>query len=278
MKLVNSNEMKDKIDKSEFVGVLLLGGTGSRLSPITRYTNKHLLPVYDKPLFYYPFSIMLLAGIKEFVFVVPDRCLIENVSRGLKETGLKIDLQFVVQENPDGIVGALLSIKRIIENRPFFLALGDNILVGHRVSEILREAMSISLNDQKAVLFTKVVKEAKNYCVVGINETGEVNRLVEKPEKQFSEIVSIGFYAYPSDTSTYLDKVELSERGEYEITSLNNLFLSEGRLDHISLNRGMFWIDAGTPENLSIASNIIRDFQSRGAQQIANLEEIEKYV
>lgn len=223
-------------------------------------------------------SIMLLAGITEFVFVVPDNSLIENVSRGLKETELKIDLKFVVQDKPNGIVGALLAIKKILENRPFFLALGDNILVGHGVSEILRNAMSISFNDQNAVLFTTMVKDAKNYCVVGLNETGEINNLVEKPEKQFSNIVSIGFYSYPSDTSVFLNEVELSARGEYEITSLNNLFLAKRRLDHISINRGMFWIDAGTPENVNVASNIIRDFQSRGGCQIADLNEIAKKV
>jgi glucose-1-phosphate thymidylyltransferase len=251
-------------------GVLLAGGSGTRLMPLTGAVNKHLLPVYDKPMIFYPLSLLMLAGIREVV-VVSGPGDIDQIS-GLLGDGSRfgISLHYVTQPTPDGIAGGLSLCRVIAQGREVMLVLGDNILLGRDLGASLK---AIQLGDS-AQIFTQVVDDPTPYAVVVRDDLGDVVSIIEKPPSAVSFEAVPGLYLYPSDVFLKIESVEPSARGEREITDLNRLYLEEGRLLAQPLSRGSQWVDAGTVTKLHEISTFVKLLQDRQGTLIASPEEI----
>lgn len=254
-------------------GIILAGGSGTRLYPVTKAVSKQLIPVYDKPLIYYPLSVLMLAGIREILVISTS----EDLPRFRQLLGdgsnLGIKLDYVVQPAPDGIAQAFSLGRKFIGEDDACLILGDNIFYGHGLPELLGSAVS---NAQKglATVFGYHVSDPERYGVVEFNDAGVVNRIVEKPAVPKSNYAVTGLYFYPNDV---VDKVTLltpSDRGELEITAVNQIYLDEGRLCVETMGRGYAWLDAGTHESLLEASFFIETIEKRQALKVACIEEI----
>tara|TARA_Y100000739_G_C20607420_1_gene466450 strand:- start:584 stop:1462 length:879 start_codon:yes stop_codon:yes gene_type:complete len=255
-------------------GIILAGGTGTRLYPLTKSTSKQLLPVYDKPMVYYPLSILMLAGIQDVLIIsTPD-----DISRfeGLLGNGSEIGMrfQYKAQASPDGLVQAFVLGKNFIGNDDVCLILGDNIFYGHGMSGILEEAVSVAKNNNMATVFGYYVKEPEHYGVVEFDKSGLVKSIEEKPIEPKSNYAVTGLYFYPNDVTSKATLVKPSERGELEITSLNQLYLTEERLKVEIMSRGYAWLDTGTHESLLDASAFIETIEKRQGLKVACLEEI----
>ena len=255
-------------------GIILAGGSGTRLYPLTKSISKQLLPVYDKPMVYYPLSILMLAGIQEVLIIsTPDdisrfKALLGNGS----EIGMKF--QYKVQPSPDGLAQAFILGKDFIGGDDVCLILGDNIFYGHGMTGILEDAVSVAKNKNMATVFGYYVKEPQHYGVVEFENNGLVKSLEEKPITPKSNYAVTGLYFYPNDVVLKAAAVEPSNRGELEITSLNQLYLVDGRLKVEIMSRGYAWLDTGTHENLLDASAFIETIEKRQGLKIACLEEI----
>ncbi len=255
-------------------GIILAGGSGTRLYPLTKSISKQLLPVYDKPMVYYPLSILMLAGIQEVLIIsTPDdisrfEALLGNGS----EIGMKF--QYKVQPSPDGLAQAFILGKDFIGGDDVCLILGDNIFYGHGMTGILEEAVSVAKNKNMATVFGYYVKEPQHYGVVEFENNGLVKSLEEKPIAPKSNYAVTGLYFYPNDVVLKAAAVEPSNRGELEITSLNQLYLNDGRLKVEVMSRGYAWLDTGTHENLLDASAFIETIEKRQGLKVACLEEI----
>ena len=255
-------------------GIILAGGSGTRLYPLTKSISKQLLPVYDKPMVYYPLSILMLAGIQEVLIIsTPDdisrfEALLGNGS----EIGMKF--QYKVQPSPDGLAQAFILGKDFIGGDDVCLILGDNIFYGHGMTGILEEAVSVAKNKNMATVFGYYVKEPQHYGVVEFENNGLVKSLEEKPIAPKSNYAVTGLYFYPNDVVLKAAAVEPSNRGELEITSLNQLYLNDGRLKVEIMSRGYAWLDTGTHENLLDASAFIETIEKRQGLKVACLEEI----
>ena len=255
-------------------GIILAGGSGTRLYPLTKIISKQLLPVYDKPMVYYPLSILMLAGINEVLIIsTPDdisrfEALLGNGS----EIGMKF--QYKVQPSPDGLAQAFILGKDFIGSEDVCLILGDNIFYGHGMTGILEEAVSVAKNKNMATVFGYYVKEPQHYGVVEFENNGLVKSLEEKPIAPKSNYAVTGLYFYPNDVVLKAAAVEPSNRGELEITSLNQLYLKEERLKVEIMSRGYAWLDTGTHENLLDASAFIETIEKRQGLKVACLEEI----
>jgi len=255
-------------------GIILAGGSGTRLYPLTKIISKQLLPVYDKPMVYYPLSILMLAGINEVLIIsTPDdisrfEALLGNGS----EIGMKF--QYKVQPSPDGLAQAFILGKDFIGSEDVCLILGDNIFYGHGMTGILEEAVSVAKNKNMATVFGYYVKEPQHYGVVEFENNGLVKSLEEKPIAPKSNYAVTGLYFYPNDVVLKATAVEPSNRGELEITSLNQLYLKDGRLKVEIMSRGYAWLDTGTHENLLDASAFIETIEKRQGLKVACLEEI----
>ena len=255
-------------------GIILAGGTGTRLYPLTKSTSKQLLPVYAKPMVYYPLSILMLAGIQDVLIIsTPD-----DISRfeGLLGNGSEIGMrfQYKAQASPDGLVQAFVLGKNFIGNDDVCLILGDNIFYGHGMSGILEEAVSVAKNNNMATVFGYYVKEPEHYGVVEFDKSGLVKSIEEKPIEPKSNYAVTGLYFYPNDVTSKATLVKPSERGELEITSLNQLYLTEERLKVEIMSRGYAWLDTGTHESLLDASAFIETIEKRQGLKVACLEEI----
>ncbi len=255
-------------------GIILAGGSGTRLYPLTKSISKQLLPVYDKPMVYYPLSILMLAGIQDvFVISTPtDISRFEDLLGDGSEIGMKF--QYKVQPSPDGLAQAFILGKDFIGNDDVCLILGDNIFYGHGMSGILEEAVSEAKNSNIATVFGYYVKEPQHYGVVEFDNSGLVKSIEEKPIEPRSNYAVTGLYFYPNDVILKATIVEPSKRGELEITSLNQLYLNEGRLKVEVMSRGYAWLDTGTHENLLDASTFIETIEKRQGLKVACLEEI----
>lgn len=266
-----SEELGEAVgDHSQRVGVLLAGGTGTRLMPLTESVNKHLLPVYDKPMIFYPLSLLMLAGIRDVVLVSGPRDL-PQISK-LLGTGSRFGLtiQYVEQARPDGIAGALGLCRQHAKDKEVLLVLGDNILLGRDLGSSLS---SVKLNG-RAHIFTQMVDDPSPYAVVVRNETGEVAALVEKPAHTSSFEAVPGLYLYPDDVFDKVDAVRPSARGEREITDVNISYLREGRLVAQPLSRGSHWVDAGSVNQLHEVSAFVKLLQDRQGMLIGSPDEI----
>ena len=255
-------------------GIILAGGTGTRLYPLTKSISKQLLPVYDKPMVYYPLSILMLAGIQDVLIISTptDISRFEDLLGDGSEIGMKF--QYKVQPSPDGLAQAFILGNDFIGNDDVCLILGDNIFYGHGMTGILEQAVSEAKNSNVATVFGYYVKESQHYGVVEFDSSGLVKSIEEKPIEPKSNYAVTGLYFYPNDVVQKATLVEPSERGELEITALNQLYLNDGRLKVEIMSRGYAWLDTGTHENLLDASAFIETIEKRQGLKVACLEEI----
>ena len=252
-------------------GIILAGGSGTRLYPLTKAISKQIMPVYDKPMIYYPLSILMLSNIREILIISTNRDMpvFEELLGNGNQLGLNI--QYKVQENPNGIAEAFILGEEFIGDDSVALILGDNIFYGHGLSGILEESSQLK---NGARIFAYPVIDPKSYGVVEFDHEGSVISLEEKPENPKSKYAIPGLYFYDNTIVTKSKKIKPSERNELEITDVNNLYLNEGTLKAIDLGRGMTWFDTGTHDALLEASNYVEAIQNRQGFYIACIEEI----
>lgn len=252
-------------------GIILAGGSGTRLYPITKGVSKQLLPIYDKPMIYYPLSVLMLAGIKEILIITT----IEDNSAFKRMLGdgsnLGVEIQYAIQPNPDGLVQAFIIGESFIGKDSVCLVLGDNIFWGQGFTPVLKNALE---QNEGATLFGYKVKDPERFGVVSFNKHGKVTSLAEKPERPESSYAVTGLYFYDNNVVEMAKKVKPSERGELEITCLNKMYMNSGKLNVELLGRGFAWLDTGTHESLLEASLFVETIEKRQGYKIACLEEI----
>jgi len=252
-------------------GIVLAGGSGTRLYPITKSISKQIIPVYDKPMIYYPLSVLMLAGIREILIISTpqDIHLYENLLGNGEDLGIK--LVYAIQPSPDGLAQAFIIGEDFIGDDNVCMVLGDNIFYGFDLSRTLREAATLK---DGAVVFGYYVNDPERYGVAEFDSTGKVLSLEEKPDKPKSNYAVTGLYFYSNDVVKKSKNLKPSKRGELEITDLNRLYLEEERLNLKMMGRGMAWLDTGTHDSLLEASNFIATIENRQGLKVACLEEI----
>ena len=252
-------------------GIILAGGTGSRLSPLTNAVSKQLMPVYDKPMIYYPLSTLLLAGINE-ILVICSPCFLD-LFRNLLDDGSQwgIEIQYKCQKQPDGIAQALILGEEFLNGSPLCLILGDNLFYGDNLSSKLQEVNSAR---EKGTLFAYQVKDPSRYGIIEFNEKLTVINIEEKPINPKSNFAVTGIYFYENSVINIAKNLKPSKRGELEITDINKALLNEGRLKVRLLKRGMAWLDTGTVESLHDAGTFIKTIETRQGLKIGCPEEI----
>ena len=255
-------------------GIILAGGSGTRLYPITKGVSKQLVPIYDKPMIYYPLSVLMLAGITEVLIISTPHDL-PNFEKLLGD-GSDIGMQFsyIVQPNPDGLAQAFILGEEFTGNDDVCLVLGDNIFYGHGLTDLLAKSVKNAKSENKATVFGYYVKDPERYGVAEFNEDGVVTSLEEKPTNPKSNYAVIWLYFYPNDVIKKAKDVKPSDRGELEITTLNQDYLAEKRLKVELMGRGYAWLDTGTHESLLEASMFIQTIENRQSLKVACIEEI----
>ena len=255
-------------------GIILAGGSGTRLYPITKGVSKQLVPIYDKPMIYYPLSVLMLAGIKEVLIITTpqDQPSFINLLGDGKDLGMRFE--YVVQPSPDGLAQAFILGEEFLSGDDACLVLGDNIFYGHGLTELLAKSIKNAKDENKATVFGYYVSDPERYGVAEFNDSGDVISLEEKPKTPKSNYAVVGLYFYPSDVVKKAKDVKPSHRGELEITTLNQDYLNESRLKVELMGRGYAWLDTGTHESLLEASSFIQTIENRQSLKVACLEEI----
>ena len=256
---------------SNYKGIILAGGSGTRLHPLTLVTSKQLLPVYDKPMIYYPLSVLMMAGISEILLISTPTDLPKYQALFGSGEDLGISIEYLSQESPDGLPQAFTIAADFIGSHNVALILGDNLFFGEGFQEKLLKA---SKNKSGATVFGYRVQDPERYGVVEFDGEGMVKSIEEKPEKPKSNYVITGLYFYNNNVVDYAKSLKKSERGEYEITDLNNIYRESNNLFVETLGRGFAWLDTGTHESLADATQLVRTIQNRHGLKLACLEEI----
>ncbi|NPA04456.1 MAG: glucose-1-phosphate thymidylyltransferase RfbA [Epsilonproteobacteria bacterium] len=255
-------------------GIILAGGSGTRLYPITKGISKQLLPIYDKPMIYYPLSVLMLAKIKE-ILIISNPEYINNYKQIFKDgSELGISISYAIQEAPNGLAEAFIVGEEFIKDDDVCLVLGDNIFYGHGLTQLLLNSKQVVKEENKAVIFGYSVSDPSAYGVVEFNSSGEVISIEEKPKNPKSNYAVVGLYFYPNDVVKKAKEVKPSDRGELEITSVNEFFLKEKRLKVELMGRGYAWLDTGTHSNLLEAGLFIETIEKRTGLKVACIEEI----
>ena len=255
-------------------GIVLAGGSGTRLHPITKGVSKQLLPIYDKPMIYYPISSLMLAGISEILIISTPHDL-----PGFKKllgsgSNIGVSFSYAEQPSPDGLAQAFVIGKDFIGDDSVCLVLGDNIFYGHGFPKLLENAIRNVEDDQQATIFGYYVNDPERYGVAEFDDKGNVISIEEKPINPKSNFAVIGLYFYPNSVVDYTHEIKPSSRGEYEITTLNELYMKKGKLKAEIMGRGYAWLDTGTHESLAEANDFIRVLEKRQGLKIGCLEEI----
>jgi len=255
-------------------GIILAGGSGSRLYPLTKVVSKQLMPIYDKPMIYYPLSILMLTGIQEVLIISTPEDLprFEQLLGSGSDIGMKFE--YIVQPSPDGLAQAFILGKDFIGNDDACLILGDNIYYGHGIIDMLSNALSYAEDKNMATVFGYHVHDPERYGVVDFDSEGRALSIEEKPENPKSNYAVTGLYFYPNDVVKKAAEVVPSNRGELEITSLNQIYLTEKRLNVELMGRGCAWLDTGTHESLLEASAFVETIERRQGLKVACIEEI----
>ena len=255
-------------------GIILAGGSGTRLYPLTMVTSKQLLPVYDKPMVYYPLSTLMLAGIKD-ILIISTPSDLPNFERLLGDgSEYGISLSYKVQPSPDGLAQAFILGEEFIGDDACAMVLGDNIFYGNGFGSILRAAKENAENNDRATVFGYYVPDPERFGVVEFDEKGQAVSIEEKPKEPKSNYAVTGLYFYPKGVSARANEVKPSARGELEITTLNEMYLDDGLLDVQLLGRGFAWLDTGTMDSLAEATNFVQMVQNRQGIEISAPEEI----
>ncbi|MBN9542959.1 MAG: glucose-1-phosphate thymidylyltransferase RfbA [Alphaproteobacteria bacterium] len=255
-------------------GILLAGGNATRLYPITMVTNKHLLPIYNKPMIYYSLSTLMLAGIRDILLISSPRDIESFKSLLGNGSHIGISIEYAVQNEPKGIAECFKIGKDFIGKSSVSLSLGDNIFYGANFENALETASSSAENSNNAVVFGYYVSDPERYGVLEFNEDHKVISIEEKPKNPKSHYAVIGVYFYPNDVVDFVHDVKPSGRGELEITDINNIYLHQNRLNVKLLNNGFAWLDTGTCESLIQASNFIHTVESRQNLMVGSIEQI----
>ena len=252
-------------------GIILAGGQGTRLHPLTIATSKQLLPIYDKPMIYYPLSVLLLSGIREILIISTPKDLPRYQELLGDGSRIGVKFEYKIQPKPNGLAEAFTLGEKFIDNNPVCLILGDNIFYGQGLTTLLENA---SKNQTGSVIFGYRVADPREFGVVEYNEKGKVISIEEKPDKPKSNYAIPGLYFFDKNACKYAKKVQPSNRGELEITSILNEYLKRGELKALPMRRGIAWLDTGNPTNMLEASSFVKTVQERQGLYIACIEEV----